>query len=175
MRGKGTHIKPTKKRLSDNEIKALRFLTESTTSYTAKEIASNLNWDIRTTTSTLSNLAGLDLIKETPSESKIGNTSTATIITTQEPVYYVPLEPENLVRVRALHVMDVGGNLILLTNGRMRHEGLWPNRKLDRYDMSGEIKQTVEGKFYLSTWGVDTQLSLSQFVGYKLRVRIEII
>jgi len=139
----GTHFPKTKKQLSKIERDLLDgMLHLGGMMKTAKEVSRMMNWDIRQTTATLSNIVGMDLCIETDSNTKLTNPDTHQF-SSGEPLYGIPLN--TIIQKRAVYAYDRKGDGITLWHlikGLPEYgEHLWPHRPIDRVNTKGHIKR----------------------------------
>lgn len=143
----GTHHPKTKKKLSELEKELLEVLLDVTdnsdyiTALTSRQISEIMEWDIRQTTSTLSNLVGMDLLTESPGKSKMTDESKGTF-SSNEPEYFIP--KTSLIQKRAVYALERAKNdltLFDILKGKTDFgENLWPFRPTDRVKIEGRIK-----------------------------------
>ena len=137
---KGTHHSKTKNQLSEKERELLNALLEMTHTgakkVTAKKVAEMMDWDIRTTTVTLSNIVGLDLCNE--EDVKTFKKEGTDEFSSSEPLY--GFERDSTIHKRALYAKDrTTGTLWHLINTKDYGENLWPNRPIDRIQYTGKV------------------------------------
>lgn len=138
---KGTHLPKTKVQLSDLERELLtNMLGFSPILHTAKYIASYMTWDIRQTTSTLSNLVGMDLCVETDQNTKLTNVDTHEF-SSQEPVYGMPEDSIYKRRAEYAKQRNKKGTTLwhILHKGHGYGDKLWPFRPVDRVQFEGKV------------------------------------
>lgn len=108
---------------------------------TAKEMGSLMRWDIRQTTSTLSNLVGMDLCIETDTKTKLTDMETHTF-SSSEPLYGIP---SGIISKRAEYAQKRKGDGVTLWHlikGLSEYgEHLWPHRPIDRVNTEGHIRR----------------------------------
>ena len=149
----GTHIPKSKTQLSKDERKLLTSLLDLTElaheSHTSKDISEIMDWDIRQTTGTLSNLVGMDLCTETDHGSHVKSESTNEF-TSNEPLYGI--ESDSVIQKRAIYARDrnVKGTTLfhILRGDEEFGQGLWPFRSTDRVKLTGRVESG--GKLVLS-------------------------
>lgn len=144
----GTHLPNTKKQLSALERELLVDLLELQGSMkTAKEVSRLMNWDIRQTTATLSNIVGMDLCIETDASTKVTDTETHEF-SSSEPFYGIPLD--SIYHKRAKYASERKGDGVtlwhLLKGVPEFGEHLWPYRPVDRVKTSGHVKRNDDGR-----------------------------
>ena len=171
---KGTHFPKTKKQLSDLERELLSQLLIANTMMTAKKVAEFMNWDIRQTTSTLSNLVGMDLCIETDQNTKLTNIDTHEF-SSQEPIYGMP---ENTVyHKRAEYARDrVGKGITLwhLLHGESEYgEKLWPFRPVDRVQFEGKV--VVSDKTGNPVLKFASPKELGELLNQSVRITIDLL
>lgn len=169
---KGTHFPKTKKQMSDLEIELVTKLLEINHPLTSRNVSEFLNWDIRQTTATLSNLVGMDLCLETDQNPKLTNVETHEF-SSQEPIYEIP---ENTVyHKRALYARDrkrgTGYTLWhLLHKDTDYGENLWPFRPVDRIKITGKILE-VNGNLLVDFFSMPKELN--EMIGKEVTITIQ--
>lgn len=142
----GTHIPKSKTQLSEMERELLTNLLDFTDSgplylITAKRVTTMMNWDIRQTTGTLSNLVGMDLCVESNHDSHVTSESTNEF-SSSEPVYGI--ESNSVIYKRAVYARDrnVKGTTLfhILRGDEEFGKGLWPFRPTDRVKLTGRVE-----------------------------------
>lgn len=172
---KGTHLPKTKKRLSDIEKELLSSLLDSSIEWkTAKEVSRIMNWDIRQTTSTLSNLVGMDLCIETDVNTKITDEITHKF-SSGEPLYGIPLD--TIYRERAIYADsrgwgEEGPTLWKIINGELggKEFHLWPFRPVDRVKTGGRVFRDDDDRVNIS---ITIPKELAKMVGQDVDITIK--
>lgn len=181
---KGTHIPKSRKQLSFDERELLSTLLEVERAKhmfftTAKKINEMMQWnDIRRTTSTLSNLVGMDLCVETSQETKMKNEDTGEF-SSNEPLYGIPFGSTQWIRANyAKNRIQKGSTLWHIKNiDKLKKnpfgDEFWPNRAIDRVKTKGKVefdKTKGKNKLYINYDPED----LKHMVGKEIDITISL-